>query len=53
MFLKAISLCHTVHISDLEETNRPTLRHVAADVSKVQYYAASPDEIALVEAARR
>ncbi|XP_069753203.1 phospholipid-transporting ATPase IF isoform X3 [Narcine bancroftii] len=53
MFLKAISLCHTVHISDLEETHRPKLRHAVADLSKVQYYAASPDEKALVEAARR
>uniref|UniRef100_UPI00398F7F6F phospholipid-transporting ATPase IF n=1 Tax=Pristiophorus japonicus TaxID=55135 RepID=UPI00398F7F6F len=53
MFLKAISICHTVHISDLEETLRHSLRHVIADLSKVQYYAASPDEKALVEAARK
>ncbi|XP_067898450.1 phospholipid-transporting ATPase IF [Heterodontus francisci] len=53
MFLKAISLCHTVHISDREETQKRNLRHVIADPSNVQYYAASPDEKALVEAARK
>ncbi|XP_067851314.1 phospholipid-transporting ATPase IF isoform X2 [Heptranchias perlo] len=53
MFLKAISLCHTVHISDFEETQRPNLRHVIAEPSKVQYYASSPDEKALVEAAKK
>ncbi|XP_072897346.1 phospholipid-transporting ATPase IF isoform X2 [Hemitrygon akajei] len=53
LFLKAISLCHTVHISDLEEPHRSTPKHVVTDLSKIQYYAASPDEKALVEAARR
>ncbi|XP_072111314.1 phospholipid-transporting ATPase IF isoform X1 [Mobula birostris] len=53
LFLKAISLCHTVHISDLEEMHRSTSKRVVTDLSKIQYYAASPDEKALVEAARR
>ncbi|XP_048398041.1 phospholipid-transporting ATPase IF isoform X1 [Stegostoma tigrinum] len=52
MFLKAISLCHTVHINDREELQRSDLSLVA-DPSTVQYYAASPDEKALVEAARK
>ncbi|XP_048460533.1 phospholipid-transporting ATPase IF [Rhincodon typus] len=52
MFLKAISLCHTVHINDREEMQRSNLSLVA-DPSTVQYYAASPDEKALVEAARK
>ncbi|XP_078420080.1 putative phospholipid-transporting ATPase IF isoform X1 [Cetorhinus maximus] len=53
MFLKALSICHTVHISDQEKTQRPSLRNVVRAPSNVQYYAASPDEKVLVEAARK
>ncbi|XP_042194917.1 phospholipid-transporting ATPase IF isoform X2 [Callorhinchus milii] len=51
LFLKAVSLCHTVHISDLESQSNKKLGQVSDSDSKLEYYASSPDEKALVEAA--
>ncbi|XP_072330313.1 phospholipid-transporting ATPase IF isoform X2 [Scyliorhinus torazame] len=53
MFLKAISLCHTVRISDQVETHTHHSKNIVHDPSTMEYYAASPDEKALVEATRK
>ncbi|XP_061681285.1 phospholipid-transporting ATPase IF isoform X1 [Syngnathoides biaculeatus] len=58
LFLKAVSLCHTVQISydqpDCISTAGDPFSHVNGFSSnEMEYYASSPDEKALVEAAKR
>ncbi|KAM9824665.1 LOW QUALITY PROTEIN: phospholipid-transporting ATPase IF [Neosynchiropus ocellatus] len=58
LFLQAVSLCHTVQISYDQPDSLPLggdpFSHVNGFTSPhVEYYASSPDEKALVEAARR
>ncbi|KAM8884345.1 phospholipid-transporting ATPase IF isoform 1-T1 [Synchiropus picturatus] len=58
LFLQAVSLCHTVQISYDQPDSLPfggdPFSHVNGFTSPhVEYYASSPDEKALVEAARR
>ncbi|MFT7818860.1 putative phospholipid-transporting ATPase IF isoform X1 [Arapaima gigas] len=54
LFLKAVSLCHTVQISyDQTDGPRDTFRHANGISAPLEYYASSPDEKALVEATRR
>ncbi|XP_031430923.1 phospholipid-transporting ATPase IF isoform X2 [Clupea harengus] len=55
LFLKAVSLCHTVQISyDLDQADGfgDTFSHTNG-FSQMEYYASSPDEKALVEATKR
>nr|XP_015216248.1 PREDICTED: probable phospholipid-transporting ATPase IF isoform X3 [Lepisosteus oculatus] len=54
LFLKAVSLCHTVQIS-YDEMDGPTdaLRQANGITPQMEYYASSPDEKALVEATKR
>ncbi|XP_051928703.1 LOW QUALITY PROTEIN: phospholipid-transporting ATPase IF-like [Hippocampus zosterae] len=58
LFLKAVSLCHTVQISydqpDCLSGAGDPFSHVNGfSANEMEYYAASPDEKALVEAAKR
>ncbi|XP_069009135.1 phospholipid-transporting ATPase IF isoform X2 [Embiotoca jacksoni] len=58
LFLKAVSLCHTVHISydqpDCPVGGGDPFSHANGfSSSHMEYYASSPDEKALVEAAKR
>uniref|UniRef100_A0A671UR84 Phospholipid-transporting ATPase n=1 Tax=Sparus aurata TaxID=8175 RepID=A0A671UR84_SPAAU len=57
LFLKAVSLCHTVQISydqpDLVGGGDPFSHANGFSSSHMEYYASSPDEKALVEAAKR
>ncbi|XP_033847975.1 phospholipid-transporting ATPase IF [Periophthalmus magnuspinnatus] len=58
LFLKAVALCHTVQISyDQPDCNLPgsdPFSHVNGfSANHMEYYASSPDEKALVEAAKR
>uniref|UniRef100_H3BFM7 Phospholipid-transporting ATPase n=1 Tax=Latimeria chalumnae TaxID=7897 RepID=H3BFM7_LATCH len=55
LFLKAVSLCHTVQISyDQTDGILDGFRHAnGVSSSHMEYYASSPDEKALVEATRR
>ena len=54
LFFKAVSLCHTVQISNVQTDgigDGPWQSNLAP--SQLEYYASSPDEKALVEAAAR
>ncbi|XP_021110461.1 probable phospholipid-transporting ATPase IF isoform X1 [Heterocephalus glaber] len=54
LFFKAVSLCHTVQISNVQSDgigDGPWQSSLAS--SQLEYYASSPDEKALVEAAAR
>ncbi|XP_072294416.1 phospholipid-transporting ATPase IF isoform X1 [Eucyclogobius newberryi] len=58
LFLKAVALCHTVQISydqpDCTGPGSDPFSHVNGfSASHMEYYASSPDEKALVEAAKR
>ncbi|XP_016518883.1 probable phospholipid-transporting ATPase IF isoform X2 [Poecilia formosa] len=57
LFLKAVSLCHTVQISYNQSESwlggDPFSHTNSFSFSHMEYYAASPDEKALVEATRR
>uniref|UniRef100_A0A8D2Q432 Phospholipid-transporting ATPase n=1 Tax=Varanus komodoensis TaxID=61221 RepID=A0A8D2Q432_VARKO len=54
MFLKAVCLCHTVQINnDQTDGICDSPWHSNGISSQLEYYASSPDEKALVEAARR
>ncbi|XP_029472606.1 probable phospholipid-transporting ATPase IF isoform X2 [Rhinatrema bivittatum] len=54
LFLKAVSLCHTVQISnDQTDGFGDGFLHANGISSQLEYYASSPDEKALVEASRR
>ncbi|KAM9128271.1 phospholipid-transporting ATPase IF isoform 2-T2 [Pangshura tecta] len=54
LFLKAVCLCHTVHISaDQTDGIGDGHWHANGIGSQLEYYASSPDEKALVEAASR
>ncbi|XP_041126384.1 phospholipid-transporting ATPase IF-like isoform X1 [Polyodon spathula] len=54
LFLKAVSLCHTVQISyDQTDGLQDSFRHANGISSQMEYYASSPDEKALVEATKR
>ncbi len=57
LFLKAVSLCHTVQISydqpDCLVGGGDPFSHANGFSSHMEYYASSPDEKALVEAAKR
>ncbi|KAK6483947.1 putative phospholipid-transporting ATPase IF isoform X1 [Huso huso] len=54
LFLKAVSLCHTVQISyDQTDGLEDSFRHANGISSQMEYYASSPDEKALVEATER
>uniref|UniRef100_A0A3B4DAQ0 Phospholipid-transporting ATPase n=1 Tax=Pygocentrus nattereri TaxID=42514 RepID=A0A3B4DAQ0_PYGNA len=54
LFLKAVSLCHTVQIS-YDQTDGPgePFSHANGFTTQMEYYASSPDEKALVEATKR
>ncbi|XP_067086028.1 phospholipid-transporting ATPase IF isoform X2 [Osmerus mordax] len=55
LFLKAVSLCHTVQIS-YDQPDPPggdPFSHANGFSSHMEYYASSPDEKALVEATKR
>uniref|UniRef100_A0A673LR89 Probable phospholipid-transporting ATPase IF n=1 Tax=Sinocyclocheilus rhinocerous TaxID=307959 RepID=A0A673LR89_9TELE len=54
LFLKAVSLCHTVQIS-YDQTDGPgdPFSHANSFSPQMEYYASSPDEKALVEATKR
>uniref|UniRef100_A0A8C1EAR2 ATPase phospholipid transporting 11B (putative) n=2 Tax=Cyprinus carpio TaxID=7962 RepID=A0A8C1EAR2_CYPCA len=54
LFLKAVSLCHTVQIS-YDQTDGPgdPFSHANGFSPQMEYYASSPDEKALVEATKR
>ncbi|KAJ8278807.1 hypothetical protein COCON_G00058730 [Conger conger] len=53
LFLKAVSLCHTVQIS-YDQTDSPAPFSLSNGLSvQMEYYASSPDEKALVEAMKR
>ncbi|XP_072517284.1 phospholipid-transporting ATPase IF isoform X6 [Salminus brasiliensis] len=54
LFLKAVSLCHTVQIS-YDQTDGPgdPFSHANGFTAQMEYYASSPDEKALVEATKR
>uniref|UniRef100_A0A673LYD9 Phospholipid-transporting ATPase n=1 Tax=Sinocyclocheilus rhinocerous TaxID=307959 RepID=A0A673LYD9_9TELE len=53
LFLKAVSLCHTVQIS-YDQTDGPgdPFSHANSFSPQMEYYASSPDEKALVEATK-
>ncbi|KAG8445141.1 hypothetical protein GDO86_010055 [Hymenochirus boettgeri] len=54
LFLKAVSLCHTVQISNDQVDSCADGHRFANGIStQMEYYASSPDEKALVEASRR
>ncbi|KAK1168578.1 putative phospholipid-transporting ATPase IF [Acipenser oxyrinchus oxyrinchus] len=54
LFLKAVSLCHTVQISyDQTDGLEDSFRPANGMSSQMEYYASSPDEKALVEATKR
>lgn len=57
LFLKAVSLCHTVQISydqpDCLVGGDPFSHTNGLSCNNMEYYASSPDEKALVEAAKR
>ncbi|XP_062868960.1 phospholipid-transporting ATPase IF [Trichomycterus rosablanca] len=54
LFLKAVSLCHTVQISyDQADGFGDPFSHANGFTSHMEYYASSPDEKALVEATKR
>ncbi|XP_053566150.1 phospholipid-transporting ATPase IF [Bombina bombina] len=54
LFFKAVSLCHTVQINYDQPDSCVDGLHYANGVSgQLEYYAASPDEKALVEASKR
>ncbi|CAB1331962.1 unnamed protein product [Coregonus sp. 'balchen'] len=55
LFLKAVSLCHTVQISYEQPGDGPAnpFSHANGFSSQMEYYASSPDEKALVEATKR
>uniref|UniRef100_A0A4W5QR25 Phospholipid-transporting ATPase n=1 Tax=Hucho hucho TaxID=62062 RepID=A0A4W5QR25_9TELE len=54
LFLKAVSLCHTVQISYEQPGDGPgdPFSHANGFSSQMEYYASSPDEKALVEATK-
>uniref|UniRef100_A0A8C1F620 Phospholipid-transporting ATPase n=1 Tax=Cyprinus carpio carpio TaxID=630221 RepID=A0A8C1F620_CYPCA len=54
LFLKAVSLCHTVQISyDQVDGPGDPFSHANGFSPQMEYYASSPDEKALVEATKR
>ncbi|XP_053539167.1 phospholipid-transporting ATPase IF isoform X2 [Ictalurus punctatus] len=54
LFLKAVSLCHTVQISyDQADGVSDPFSHANGFTCQMEYYASSPDEKALVEATKR
>uniref|UniRef100_A0A8B9KQ32 Phospholipid-transporting ATPase n=1 Tax=Astyanax mexicanus TaxID=7994 RepID=A0A8B9KQ32_ASTMX len=54
LFLKAVSLCHTVQISyDQADGPGDPFSHANGFTTQMEYYASSPDEKALVEATKR
>ncbi|XP_069069201.1 phospholipid-transporting ATPase IF isoform X2 [Pleurodeles waltl] len=54
LFLKAVSLCHTVHISkDVTDGLGDGPWNANGIISQLEYYASSPDEKSLIEASRR
>uniref|UniRef100_A0A4W4FV43 Phospholipid-transporting ATPase n=1 Tax=Electrophorus electricus TaxID=8005 RepID=A0A4W4FV43_ELEEL len=54
LFLKAVSLCHTVQISyDQPDGLGDPFSHANGFTSQMEYYASSPDEKALLEATKR
>ncbi|POI35976.1 hypothetical protein CIB84_000273 [Bambusicola thoracicus] len=53
LFLKAVCLCHTVQISADQTDGTDGPWHANGIASPLEYYASSPDEKALVEAASR
>ncbi|NWS44684.1 AT11B ATPase, partial [Probosciger aterrimus] len=53
LFLKAVCLCHTVQISADQTDGADGPWHANGIASPLEYYASSPDEKALVEAASR
>ncbi|XP_046892694.1 phospholipid-transporting ATPase IF isoform X1 [Hypomesus transpacificus] len=55
LFLKAVSLCHTVQISydQPDGSGADPFSHANGFSSHMEYYASSPDEKALVEATKR
>ncbi|XP_023688666.1 phospholipid-transporting ATPase IF isoform X2 [Paramormyrops kingsleyae] len=54
LFLKAVSLCHTVQINYEEpDCVRDSFHHANGVSLQMEYYASSPDEKALVEAMKR
>ncbi|MFT7810943.1 putative phospholipid-transporting ATPase IF isoform X2 [Arapaima gigas] len=53
LFLKAVSLCHTVQISYNQPDGREKFLQANGSSAEMEYYASSPDEKALVEATKR
>uniref|UniRef100_A0A8C0ZD31 Phospholipid-transporting ATPase n=1 Tax=Cyanistes caeruleus TaxID=156563 RepID=A0A8C0ZD31_CYACU len=53
LFLKAVCLCHTVQINADQTDGADGPWHANGITSPLEYYASSPDEKALVEAAKR
>lgn len=53
LFLKAVCLCHTVQINADQTDGADGPWHANGITSPLEYYASSPDEKALVEAASR
>lgn len=53
LFLKAVCLCHTVQINADQTDGADSPWHANGIPSPLEYYASSPDEKALVEAASR
>ena len=59
LFFKAVSLCHTVQISSVQTDGigdgpwQSNLAPAQLEPAPLEYYASSPDEKALVEAAAR
>uniref|UniRef100_A0A8D0KRC0 P-type ATPase C-terminal domain-containing protein n=1 Tax=Strix occidentalis caurina TaxID=311401 RepID=A0A8D0KRC0_STROC len=53
LFLKAVCLCHTVQINADQTDGADGPWHASGVTSPLEYYASSPDEKALVEAAGR
>lgn len=53
LFLKAVCLCHTVQINADQTDGADGPWHANGIASPLEYYASSPDEKALVEAASR
>uniref|UniRef100_A0A8C4XGF6 Phospholipid-transporting ATPase n=2 Tax=Erpetoichthys calabaricus TaxID=27687 RepID=A0A8C4XGF6_ERPCA len=52
MFLRAVALCHTVQINTEDQDHLEDIQKNGI-TSKIEYFATSPDEKALVEAANR
>uniref|UniRef100_A0A8C4XM57 Phospholipid-transporting ATPase n=1 Tax=Falco tinnunculus TaxID=100819 RepID=A0A8C4XM57_FALTI len=53
LFLKAVCLCHTVQVNADQTDSADGPWHANGIISPLEYYASSPDEKALVEAASR